>query len=122
MRVAGGLRRNTCQRCAVLHAIGVEGHVAEGGAVGFTCSPWLLGSKLADVLPADSNVLAFQRLFELVPSNSNDRQMCERVFEMWPLDLDKAPQTTSMQRAILAYYRKGGRIEAGAGFRPITQQ
>ena len=94
---------------------------ADMRSVGFTCVSWLLGPNLEEVLPPDSNVIQFKRMFQQVPCGSSDQQMCERVFDMFPLDLEKAPQQTSMQRAILAYYKNGGKIPAGAGFRAISQ-
>ena len=86
--------------------------------VGFTCASWLLAPRLPEVLPPGSNVLAFQRLFSPLPCTMDDRQTIERVFGAWPLDPATAPRTTSMQRAILACYARGGRLDGGAGFRP----
>lgn len=85
---------------------------------GFTCVSWLLGPRLPEVLPASSNVLAFQRLFTPLPCAMDDRQTCDRVFGSWPPDPATAPRATAMQRTILAWYAAGGRIDGGAGFRP----
>jgi hypothetical protein len=90
-------------------------------AVGFTCVSWLLGPNLAQALPETSNVVKFMRMFQQLPSNQNDRQLWERVFDMEPpTDLANVPQATSMQRAIVEYYRKGGTIPSGVGFRAIN--
>lgn len=89
-----------------------------GPWLGFTCVSWLLGPRLPEVLPPDSNVLAFQRLFRPLPCTMDDRQTCERVLGMWPPDPETAPTATALQRAVLAWYRAGGRLDGGAGFRP----
>jgi hypothetical protein len=83
---------------------------------GFTCKSWLLATRLTEVLPATSNILAFQRLFQPLPCAMDDRQTIERVFGTWPLDPLQAPRSTALQRAILDFYGRGGRLPGGAGF------
>jgi len=91
---------------------------AEQTWVGFTCESWLLAPRLAEVLPETSNILAFQRFFMPLPSAAGDRQTIERVFGTWPLKPDKAPRTTALQRAVIDFYSRGGRLDGGAGFIP----
>lgn len=83
---------------------------------GFTCQSWLLGPRLAEILPAESNILTFQRWFQPLPCAMDDRQTIERIFGAWPLDPERAPRTTRLQRAVLAFYADGGRLDGGAGF------
>lgn len=86
--------------------------------IGWTCHSWLLGPRLHDVLPASSNILAFRGLFRPLSSPMDDRQAIERIFGSWPLDPAAAPRETSLQRAVLAFYAAGGRLDGGSGFRP----
>lgn len=83
---------------------------------GFTCQSWLLGPRLGEILPPESNILTFQRWFHPLPCAMDDRQAIERIFGTWPLDPARAPQTTRLQRAVLAFYAAGGRLDGGAGF------
>ena len=86
--------------------------------VGFTCESWLLAPRLSEVLPETSNILAFQRFFMPMPSAAGDRQTIERIFGTWPLKPDNAPRTTALQRAVIDFYSRGGRLDGGAGFIP----
>lgn len=85
---------------------------------GWFCHSWLLGPRLAEVLPAHSGILVFQRHFTLLSSAMDDRQAIERIFGTWPLDPGTAPRATSLQRAVLAFYAAGNRLHGGCGFRP----
>lgn len=83
---------------------------------GFTCVTWLLAPRLCEVLPVTSNILTFQKFFVPLPCTMNDRQTIERIFGAWPLDLQHAPRATTLQRAVLDFYARGGRLDGGAGF------
>ncbi|MBN8524856.1 MAG: DUF5596 domain-containing protein, partial [Planctomycetes bacterium] len=85
---------------------------------GWFCRSWLLAPRLAEVLPPGANILAFQSLFAVLPGEMDDRQSIERIFGAWPLDREQAPRATSLQRAVLALYAAGGRLDGAAGFRP----
>jgi hypothetical protein len=37
---------------------------------------------------------------------------------MWPLDRQRAPTASALQRTVLAYYDQGGRLPGGMGFIP----
>ncbi|HKS98506.1 MAG TPA: acyltransferase domain-containing protein [Rugosimonospora sp.] len=80
------------------------------------CTSWLLDDQLAAYLPADSNILAFQRRFELLPwdGSHDDRSVVEFVFRR-PRELSLGeeeiallPQETSLQRGIVRHLRDGG--------------
>jgi hypothetical protein len=81
------------------------------------CNSWLLDPQLARYLPESSNILAFQRRFELVPvpddRPDDDLAVLEFVFErdrtpLRPHDLDRLPQRTSLERAVVTHLRAGG--------------
>ena len=77
---------------------------------------WLFDNTLAQVLPPDSNVIRFQRMFHLFPfPQANDRQMWERVFDSPGGRPANPPCRTSLQRAILAHIDRGGHFHIGGG-------
>ena len=84
----------------------------------FTCESWLLGVPLQHILPHSSNILAFQRSFQLyqailTPAGDDFYQY---VFYVKPDDLTTAPRNTSLRRAILDYLLAGNRMREGGGF------
>jgi hypothetical protein len=83
---------------------------------GFACHSWLLDPDLGRLLPADSNIVRFQREFYLYPVLGDDSQMFERVFGGKPADLSGAPGETLLQRVIINHLAGGGRMRTGAGF------
>jgi hypothetical protein len=88
---------------------------------GFVCCSWLLDPELEKILPAESNIVQFQREFYLLPTLSDDQQTFERVFGGRPDDLTEAPRDTSLRRAILDHYLAGNRMSKGYGFIPADE-
>ena len=84
-----------------------------------TCWSWLLDDQLADWLPPESNIVRFQRRFELVPGSIvNDEGILEFVFRMPdPLgQLDDLPQRTRLERAVVAHLKAGGHWRTRSGW------
>jgi len=80
------------------------------------CTSWLLDPQLAGLLPAGSNIVAFQRRFELLDEGTNeDARVLEFVFHTLDPDLDVLPQETALQRAIVAHLRGGGHFAGPTG-------
>ncbi|MFN2520582.1 MAG: acyltransferase domain-containing protein [Candidatus Limnocylindria bacterium] len=72
------------------------------------CTSWLLDDQLAEYLAPDSNIVLFQRRFELVPGTADgDLDVMRFVFGKVAPALDGLPQTTSLQRAIVGHLRSG---------------
>jgi hypothetical protein len=82
-----------------------------------TCSSWLLDDQLTDYLPADANILRFQRRFALVAGweRPGDEDVLRFVFGFVPGALDELPQRTTLERAVVGHLRDGGhwRIRVG---------
>ena len=79
---------------------------------------WLLDGQLADHLPPESNIVQFQRFFQLAPvAGAGDTQTIERVFGRSFVGWDVAPRDTALRRAIVAHVLAGGRWRNGGGFR-----
>jgi hypothetical protein len=79
----------------------------------FACGSWLLDPQLLDYLPADSNIVRFQRRFELeayqVPEGIDaDVEVLRFVFRTLTTPLDQLPRRTVLQRAIVDHLQAGG--------------
>lgn len=87
-----------------------------------TCHSWLLCPRLADVLPEESNIVRFMRLWEQVPcASDHSAQAMERTFGFgFKADmLPNAPEKTGLQRRMKAYLLAGGDLSACAGERKL---
>ena len=96
-------------------------HFPEHSFKTFVSCAWLLDAQFGDVLPADSNIVRFQKRFYRLPeANASDHSTMQRVFgkvlERW----DQAPAATSLQRAVAAHVLGGGRWRSAAGFIPVA--
>jgi hypothetical protein len=87
-------------------------HFADLPAEAFHCHSWLLDPQLADVLPADSNIVRFQRRWELYgdPTRGDDDAVFFVFRQRHTTRESRAglPRDTTLQRAIL------DRIDAGS--------
>ena len=74
-----------------------------------TCTSWLLDEQLAEYLPERSNILDFQRRFELIDgAREDDAAMVRAVFGTEvPASLDALPQHTTLERAVVTHLRSG---------------
>ncbi len=96
-------------------------HFPDDDARWFGCSSWLLDPVLAEILPEDSNIVDFQRRFQITHIEEGwPSGVFEFVFDRpdldgaAPPDLHTLAPVTTLQRAIVDHYRAGGRI------RPVT--
>lgn len=83
-----------------------------------TCTSWLLDEQLADYLRPDSNILRFQRRFEIVPGAADGTEEMHRFVFLRrpPIDLDALPQRTTLERAFVTHLRRGGRWQMRTGW------
>ena len=81
-----------------------------------TCTSWLLDPQLAEALPPDSNIVGFQRRFELlgVPQ-PGDEDVFKFVFRRDDPPLDELPQRTTLERALVSHLRAGGHWRVRTG-------
>jgi len=82
----------------------------------FCCHSWLMDDQLAAYLPESSNILQFQRRFEVFTDREQaDWAPLEHLFhrryqgKTVPSELlDELPQKTTLQRAVVSHLRSGG--------------
>jgi hypothetical protein len=83
-----------------------------------TCSSWLLDDQLADYLPADSNIVRFQRGFNLVAGGRDaDEQVITFVFRNRGVSMEQAQ--TVLERAVVAHLKAGRHFRWRTGWREL---
>ena len=86
-----------------------------------TCESWLLSPVLKDLLPPDSRILRFQRVFDLTPGSGDEREaVLQWVFRLTPsqqqgVSLDALPENTSLQKNLKRFLLSGGVFTAAGG-------
>lgn len=102
---------------------------------GLVCKSWILDPQLADYLAPESNLIQFQRGFQLIPhvplddESEGDREMMRLGLQLMvpadgPLtdaDLDRIPTTTTLHRAFVDHLRKGGHWHKRTGIQWIQE-
>lgn len=88
-------------------------HFPDEPRAAFACGSWLLDPQLAEYLPADSNIVRFQRRFELEPYQQpegldGDTEVLRFVFRTLRTPLDQLPRRTLLQRAVVDHLKSGG--------------
>jgi len=82
-----------------------------------TCTSWLLDEQLAGHLPAASNILRFQRRFELVPgARDDDDGVFWFVFDRPVSALDELRPRTTLEHALVRHVREGGHWRLRTGW------
>lgn len=88
-----------------------------GGPLVCMCHSWLLYPEYGKILPGTSNIVSFQKDFELVRAGKS-----EEFGDAWRLfgkdcrkPLEDLPERTSMQRAFKKYLLNGGKTGEGLG-------
>lgn len=82
----------------------------------FQLVTWFLDPQLDGLLPPESNIVRFQRLFHRFPVHFDEGDCLNRVFGTPTIDIATAPRDTSLRRAILEHMERGGHMGGGAGF------
>jgi hypothetical protein len=85
-----------------------------------TCASWLLDPQLAEFLPPESNIVRFQRRFQLLPGGRDgNRDVLRFVFHTRTTPLDALPQRTTLERAVVAHLRAGRHWRTRTGWLPL---
>ncbi len=93
----------------------------------FACESWLLSPVLEELLPADSRILKFQKLFSLTGLISDSEDYLEWVYKIAggqrsTVDPAALPEETSLQRNMKRHILLGRPVGNGVGIlrRPLT--
>jgi hypothetical protein len=81
----------------------------------FCCYSWVLNARLQELLPPTSNMVRFQREVYLLPHETRDDQLVDRILGDVPRDPSEAPRDTALQRALLDGLVAGQHDDARAG-------
>lgn len=78
----------------------------------FTCGSWLLDPQLREYLPEESNIIQFQKRFELEPYEEPegldaDVEVLRFVFRTLSTPLDALPRRTVLERAVVDHLKAG---------------
>ncbi|HTN80887.1 MAG TPA: acyltransferase domain-containing protein [Acidimicrobiales bacterium] len=113
----GALTPESCDASFAAARSFVDEHFPEHDFRVGTCTSWLLDDQLASCLPADSNIVQFQRRFHVVDGAADDsRDTLLFVFDRVPESFDDLPQRTTLERAIVQHLRAGGRWRTRTGW------
>lgn len=74
------------------------------------CSSWLLSPALKDLLPSSSKILDFQRDYEIVSFDENNKNFMEWVYKKEYDDYNMLTENTSLERNIKKHLLTGGKI------------
>lgn len=81
------------------------------------CTSWLLDEQLAEYLPATSNIIQFQRRFNLVPGGlASDSTVLEAVRIRRTLGSGISPSHTRLDDALVTHLRIGGHWQIRTGW------
>jgi len=88
-----------------------------------TCTSWLLDEQLQQYLEPDSNIVQFQRRFELVPgTRDSDASAFHFVFGRTPDALDQLQPQTRLEQAIVEHVKTGGHWRLRTGWLRLSEQ
>jgi hypothetical protein len=87
-------------------------HFPDEPYTAFACGSWLLDPQLREYLPEDSNIIRFQRRFELEPYQEPEGVDCDVevlrfTFRTLTTPLDQLPRGTVLERAIVDHLKAG---------------
>ncbi|MGL4737270.1 MAG: acyltransferase domain-containing protein [Cellulosilyticaceae bacterium] len=81
----------------------------------FVCDSWLLDPIYQKLLSETSNIVKFQRDFEIYERNDTSRQAEERIFGALKENPEEYIGETSLQRKAAAHLKAGGRLGSAKG-------
>ncbi|GMK42359.1 hypothetical protein PCCS19_54180 [Paenibacillus sp. CCS19] len=85
------------------------------GQSDMVCDSWLLAPVLAKLLPESSNIIRFQKAFDLIQVDEKNDSSIRWVYGRTDLPVQELPERTSLQKKIKAILLEGGTIGAAYG-------
>ena len=81
----------------------------------FYCHSWLLDKQLQTMLNEDSNIVNFQKRFEIYDDGEIDNSFIGWIFHTTTNDYQSLPEDTSLQRNVKKHILSGGIIRSSHG-------
>ncbi len=78
--------------------------------VDWYCESWMLSPSLKELLPEDSNILGFQKLFEIESTDYESMAVLDWVYPGEKTDLSGLSENTSLQKNMKHFLLAGGKI------------
>lgn len=86
----------------------------------FYCHTWLLAPNLIKLLPEHSRIKQFASDYDIISVHEDSDGFYEWLFGGIK-DLDQLPQTSSLQKNVVAHLRAGGKLGEAAGVKPFIK-
>ena len=81
----------------------------------YICDSWLLAPELSVLLPAQSNIIAFQKRFTVTSVDYSGMEYTEWVFKTRKHHIPDFPEQTALQKNMKKYLLDGGKVGNGFG-------
>lgn len=85
----------------------------------FICLSWLLSSVYQQILPAESNIVRFRTLWDVVKDIRGDKQAIERIWGARERDIKSYRRDTLLQRRAAEWLEQGKKLGMGFALRGI---
>lgn len=79
------------------------------------CNTWLLSPGLKNILPETSNIIKFQKLFQMYATQEESSEAIKNIFGKNVGELETLPEDTSLQKNAKAYLLQGKSLGNGKG-------
>lgn len=81
----------------------------------WVCRSWLLDNQLQNMLKSDSNIVQFQKRFEILDEGETNKESIMWIFQCGFMDYEKLPERTTLQRKVKKHLLDGGVIRTSYG-------
>ena len=85
----------------------------------FTCSTWLFDPDFDKLLPPDSNILKFQKLFTIFPGEEGYWGLDYVFVNITKENIKDAPKDTYFRKKLAEHLLAGGKMHSGVGYRLV---
>lgn len=82
----------------------------------YVTNTWLLDPLLAEILPENSNIMQFQKIFNIYDRYDCKTEVLKRIFGEEKESLDAYSPATSLARAVIDYLKSGKELGRGLGY------
>lgn len=79
------------------------------------CDSWLLSPALKELLPATSNIIAFQNQFRVTRTDWDSPWFMGWIWSRSDMPIEELPENTSLQRNVKKHLMAGGKIGSAYG-------